>query len=642
MIGHHRLGAPATGLALFVALAGIPLVALGWLGWRLLDQDRALESQRLRERLENVATLAARELDRSLGTWGALLAPAARGDRVVVPPGAVLVVFDGNAVVRHQGVALPYYPGVPPAPEPLAAAFADAETVELRDRNLSQAAGAYRAFAASPHSGVRAAALVRLARVLRKQTREEEALAVYGQLVALGDASVAGAPAALVGLRERSALLKAAGRDAEAAEEAARLAEALRDGRFRLDRATFDFYREPFGTGPTEQGSAGVIALAEAADASWALWLREPAGRSSWSNGAGAFATVWQRSPDGAAAIVGRVEDLVASTRPVVENWQARLTLEDQSRHIAWGQAVPDTERVTKTSVETGLPWTLHVAVADPAAVQAMSASRRNVFAAGFGLMLLVIAAAGYFVFRAVHRELGVARLQSDFVAAVSHEFRSPLTAMCHLTEMLEEGGTPPERLTDYYRALGRESRRLHAMVENLLDFGRLDAGRRAYQFVDTDAAELVNRVVQECRDQTPSTAHRVECLAHGDAQPARMRIRADREALALALRNLVDNAVKSSPESSTVRVSVTPRGAFVGIAVEDEGPGIPKDEQRTIFQKFARGSAARTLNVKGTGIGLTMADQIVRAHGGRLELDSEPGRGTRFTTLLPAAAGHA
>ena len=80
----------------------------------------------------------------------------------------------------------------------------------------------------------------------------------------------------------------------------------------------------------------------------------------------------------------------------------------------------------------------------------------------------------------------------------------------------------------------------------------------------------------------------------------------------------------------------MTLRGAFVGIAVEDEGPGIPKDEQRTIFQKFARGSAARALNVKGTGIGLTMADQIVRAHGGRLELDSEPGRGTRFTTLSP------
>ena len=152
----------------------------------------------------------------------------------------------------------------------------------------------------------------------------------------------------------------------------------------------------------------------------------------------------------------------MASVRPVAEDLQVRLMLEDQSRQVAWGDAPVPVERVTKTTLDTGLPWTLHVAVADPAAAQAVSASRRNVFAAGFGLMVLVIASAGYFVFRSVNRELGVARLQSDFVAAVSHEFRTPLTAMRHLTEMLEEGGTQPERLPDYYRALGKETRRLH------------------------------------------------------------------------------------------------------------------------------------------------------------------------------------
>ncbi len=103
-----------------------------------------------------------------------------------------------------------------------------------------------------------------------------------------------------------------------------------------------------------------------------------------------------------------------------------------------------------------------------------------------------------------------------------------------------------------------------------------------------------------------------------------------------------MDNALKYSPESSIVRVSVKSHGAFVGICVEDEGAGIPKAEQRDVFRKFARGAAARALNVKGTGIGLTMADQIVKAHGGRLELVSEPGRGSRFTTLLPAQPSHA
>ena len=106
---------------------------------------------------------------------------------------------------------------------------------------------------------------------------------------------------------------------------------------------------------------------------------------------------------------------------------------------------------------------------------------------------------------------LAVARLQSDFVAAVSHEFRTPLTAMCHLTEMLEQGDTKPERLPDYYRALGKETRRLHTMVENLLDFGRMDSGRRTYDFCETDAAELVDQVAQEFTDRSAAAAQRIE-----------------------------------------------------------------------------------------------------------------------------------
>ena len=408
-----------------------------------------------------------------------------------------------------------------------------------------------------------------------------------------------------------------------------------------IDRATFEFYREPLSILPPRVDVA-AMSLAEAAEEMWPLWQGEAAGRSGWIGKAGAYAAVWRQTPGGRAALIGRVDDLMASTGSIAQDLRVRLSLEDDAGRLSWGQTIADRDRVTRTARETGLPWTIQVATADPAAAQALSSSRRTVFAAGFGLMLLVIAAAAYFVFRAVHRELGVARLQSDFVAAVSHEFRTPLTAMCHLTEMLDEGSTEPDRLPHYYRALRRESHRLHAMVENLLDFGRIDAGQRAYQFVDTDLAELVTQVVQECRHHTPSSAHRLLWQAMAPVAAESVRIRADREALALALRNLVDNAVKYSPDPSPVRVSIAPRGAFVGIAVEDQGIGIPKDEQRTIFRKFARGAAARAMNVKGTGIGLTMADQIVKDHGGRLELVSEPGRGTTFTTLLPIQPSHA
>ncbi len=143
---------------------------------------------------------------------------------------------------------------------------------------------------------------------------------------------------------------------------------------------------------------------------------------------------------------------------------------------------------------------------------------------------------------------------------------------------------------------------------------------------------ELARQVVDEFREHASIGAHRLELLQQGSA----LHIRADREALTLALRNLLDNAVKYSPDHSTVSVFVESQDGLAGIVVQDRGVGIPKPEQREVFRKFTRGSAAKQLNVKGTGIGLAMADQIVKAHGGRLELASEPGCGSRFTILLP------
>jgi signal transduction histidine kinase len=227
-----------------------------------------------------------------------------------------------------------------------------------------------------------------------------------------------------------------------------------------------------------------------------------------------------------------------------------------------------------------------------------------------------------------------MARLQSEFVSAVSHEFRTPLAAMRHLTDLLEEGGAPPDRLTSFYSALGKEARRLQAMVESLLDFARFESGRHAYDMQEHDATELTTELVNEFCEQRRLAPGRVEWRSPCDAVP----VRADREALALAVRNLLDNAVKYSPESSRVSVSVERRGGTVRISVEDHGPGIGANEKRDIFRRFVRGRAAKTLNVKGTGIGLAMAQGIVGAHGGRIEVESREGQGSRFTVVLPLA----
>ena len=629
--------------ALFVVLAGIPLVALGWLGGRLLAQDRALESQRRRERLENAATLLTRELDRSLAAWDALLPSAAQGTAVELPPTGVVLIFDSRGVVQHQGVPLPFYPLVPPAPAVPGDLFAAGEVQEFQQDDLGSAAATYRDLAAAHDGSVRAAALARLARTRRKQGRVADALAVYAELAEMGETPVMGSPAALLARHERLALFRMTG-DAEAStSEAAALGAALWHGDMTIDRATFEFYRESVPAEP----AIDTVALADAVDGLWPLWQQQAAGRATWSANGRELVSVWRRTETHTAAIVIGVDDLLASVADVTRGLEARFWLEDPAGRLVWGVPTAESTPLVRTFRETGLPWTLRVVSADPAALEDVAAWRRNLLVAGFAFMVLVVTVASVFVYRALSRELAVARLQSDFVAAVSHEFRTPLTAMRHLTEMLEDGGAPPDRLPRYYRALAKETRRLHGMVESLLDFGRMEAGQRTYQMEDTSAADLARQVVDEFREQVSGAAHRVALDApldeDGDqGQADGPRIWADREALALALRNLLDNAVKYSPESSTVALAVGSRDGFVRVSVTDHGPGIPKAEQQNVFRKFVRGTTAATLHVKGTGIGLALADHIVRAHGGRIELTSEEGHGSQFTMLLPLLRNHA
>ena len=153
------------------------------------------------------------------------------------------------------------------------------------------------------------------------------------------------------------------------------------------------------------------------------------------------------------------------------------------------------------------------------------------------------------------------------------------------------------------------------------------------YRFEPLDPADLVREVVAEFQREIAANEHRIEVKANG-AMPC---IRADREALGRALWNLLDNAAKYSPESPMIWVDLGCEDQRVAIQVRDRGRGIPAAERKTIFDKFVRGATSKTSGVEGAGIGLSMVQHIVQAHGGDVRLESEPGRGSTFTILLPA-----
>jgi signal transduction histidine kinase len=233
-----------------------------------------------------------------------------------------------------------------------------------------------------------------------------------------------------------------------------------------------------------------------------------------------------------------------------------------------------------------------------------------------------------------MQRELAVARLQTEFVSAVSHEFRTPLTSMRHVTELLsEDDDMPRERRRTFYEALDRNTDRLHRLIESLLDFARMEGGRKPYDFQPLHAGTLAADVVADFQKDVAPRGFTIDLDVDANAD---VRVRADAASLTHALWNLLDNAVKYSTEPSVVRVGLERRNGQVQISVRDRGIGIPAHERSAVFDKFQRGAQARTLGIKGTGIGLAMVHEIVRAHRGRVEVESEPGRGSTFTIVLP------
>jgi signal transduction histidine kinase len=248
------------------------------------------------------------------------------------------------------------------------------------------------------------------------------------------------------------------------------------------------------------------------------------------------------------------------------------------------------------------------------------------------GLVAVVIVAGWYFVFRSLGRERQVAELQSNFVAAVSHEFRSPLTALAHAADLLSTDRLPSEPLRrEAYGVLTRETARLRGLVDGLLDSDRFGKGSAAFRFEPVPVDTLVVDAVEAFRGYVAPAGYAVELVGHASG----LTVSADREALTRALWNLLDNAVKYSPDCHTVWVEVERTADRVAIGVRDRGIGIPEGEQSAIFERFVRGTVATSERIRGTGLGLALVRQIVEAHGGEVRLASELGKGSRFTLVL-------
>jgi signal transduction histidine kinase len=263
--------------------------------------------------------------------------------------------------------------------------------------------------------------------------------------------------------------------------------------------------------------------------------------------------------------------------------------------------------------------------------------SRRWVFQSFLILGVLSVLMIGGLVltYRSVNKQVAFARLKSDFVSNVSHELRTPLALIRLYAETLELGRiTTNEKKHEYYSIIRKESERLTALINNILDFSRIEAGRKEYDFRETDIAELVRNTLDSYRFQIEQQGFALE----EQIEPGIPKVRVDREAIARALVNLVNNALKYSDNEKFLGVKLYREKSVLKLEVIDRGIGIERNEQSRIFEKFYRTCDPLVHNTKGSGLGLSLVRHITQAHGGEVEVESAPGRGSKFTLSLPLA----
>jgi signal transduction histidine kinase len=286
------------------------------------------------------------------------------------------------------------------------------------------------------------------------------------------------------------------------------------------------------------------------------------------------------------------------------------------------------------------------VVLADPDRFYAQHTRRKFLFG---GLILASACAALVGVISArrnFHRQLRLNEMKSNFVSSVSHELRAPIASVRLMAENLERGKVPDmPKQNEYFRFISQECRRLSALIENVLDFSRIEQGRKQYEFEPSDIAALTRETVRLMEPY--ATEHGVRLELKSAIRNPQSEIEMDSKAIQQALVNLIDNAIKHSPKDAVVEIALTEQetrnanplthhASRITLSVSDHGPGIPREEHDKIFERFYRRGSELRRETQGVGIGLSIVKHIVEAHGGCVRVESELGKGSVFIIQLP------
>jgi signal transduction histidine kinase len=292
----------------------------------------------------------------------------------------------------------------------------------------------------------------------------------------------------------------------------------------------------------------------------------------------------------------------------------------------------PDAITTTVSFDDNFPPWRMELTYIGPKGLGEISIFSNFYFWTIITLIIILVFGTAL-ITRIVAREMEILRIKSDFVSSVSHEFKTPLTSMKALTERLEKGKvTQPAKMKQYISIISHDIDRLIRLVGNILNFSNIEEGKKVYKKEETDIAIWLKETINNYKKESIESDNNINIQLNNDI-PA---ITIDKDAMAQAIFNLLDNAFKFSRGKKEAEVTAEKNESSVIIKIKDKGIGIENDEKDKIFEKFYRGKSAIEYYIKGTGLGLALVKYTVEAHNGQIDVDSEPGWSTVFTITLP------
>ena len=607
----------------------LPAVALGLLAFRTFKGERVREEYQRRERQQQILRL----LESDLSSW--ILSRCGESEKGALPLEVrqnriLLPLLNVYLSANHQRAAAPALPARD------ASLWHTAQAVEFREGQNAIAAQNYRRLLSSDSvvSSWSKLALLRLA--LRRNGLSDAAV----WLREIQDTDQTVVTESGIPLRVAAALLLIGYDGAAALPEAdgflGRTLSQLASGSWPLNAPQWAYYAREICSALDPSSSLCSAALATAGS------LESVAGAAHEVLVLGE-SLQWRRDQPVASCLLPGIQSVVIlfpgenrNTGCILKS--AEMAGEAETR-LAALVAAEDFEGRVGISADNkkpalflaSLPF-LEVTFPERDRSSWHSHLRRYLIFYASALLLLSAGTGLFFTYRAVAHEMEVNRMKAEFVSSVSHEFRTPLSAIEALLERLESGKVRDnEMLHRYYQASRREVQRLTAMVNQLLDFSRLKEGREEFSFETIDLNRLAEEAIQSFRNLGFS-----ERLTEALFREAPLNVTADKEAAYQCIHNLIDNALKYSPDGSQVTVASGPKDNEVFLQVSDRGPGIEPQELELIFEQFYRAKSAGVHGVQGAGIGLALVKKVMQAHGGKVTLESRMGEGSTFQLTFP------